>query len=52
MKTYEIEVTTKVTLEITAVSEEDAISEACQTAWQYDPDDQSAKILRVTDTEL
>lgn len=51
MKTYEIEITTKVVLEITAECEEQAVSEACQTAWQYDPDDQLAKILKVTDTE-
>ena len=51
MKTYEIVVTTKVILEIEADCEEKAISEACQMAWQYDPDEQLAEILKVTDTE-
>ena len=42
---YVIEVTSKVTLEIEADEEGQAVAEACETAWQYDPDEQNAVIL-------
>lgn len=42
---FVIEVTSKVTLEIDADCEEKAVSEACETAWQYDPDEQNARIV-------
>lgn len=42
---YVIEVTSKVTLEIDADSVGQAVSEACETAWQYDPDEQNAVIV-------
>lgn len=42
---YLIEVTTKVTLEIDADDEGRAVAEACETAWQYDPDEQNAVIV-------
>lgn len=42
---YVIEVTTKVTLEIDADDEGRAVAEACETAWQYDPDEQNAVIV-------
>ena len=42
---YVVEVTTKVTLEIEADDEGRAVAEACETAWQYDPDEQNAVIV-------
>ena len=42
---FVIEVTSKTTLEISASSEEQAVCEACETAWQYDPDEQNAVIV-------
>ncbi len=42
---YMVEVTSKVTLEIDTDSEEQAVSEACETAWQYDPDEQNAVVI-------
>lgn len=42
---YVIEVTTKVTLEIDADDKGRAVAEACETAWQYDPDEQNAVIV-------
>lgn len=42
---YVIEVTTKVTLEIESEDEGRAVAEACETAWQYDPDEQNAVIV-------
>lgn len=44
---YVIEVTSKVTLEIDADDEGRAVAEACETAWQYDPDEQNAVIVRM-----
>lgn len=42
---YVIEVTSKVTLEIDADNEDQAIEQACGTAWQYDPDEQNATVV-------
>lgn len=42
---YVIEVTSKVTLEIDADNEGKAVAEACETAWEYDPDEQNAVIV-------
>lgn len=42
---FVIEVTSKVTLEIEADEEDKAVAEACETAWQYDPDEQNAVIV-------
>ena len=43
---YVIEVTTKVYLEIEDPgSEEKAIEQACGMAWQFDPDEQNARIV-------
>lgn len=42
---FVIEVTSKVTLEIEADEEGKAVAEACETAWQYDPDEQNAVIV-------
>lgn len=43
---YVIEVTTKVFLEIEDPgSEEEAVEQACGMAWQYDPDEQNARIV-------
>lgn len=42
---FEIEVTSKITLTIEAESVDKAVSTACETAWQYDPDEQNAVIL-------
>lgn len=43
---YVVEVTTKVFLEIEDPgSEEKAIEQACGMAWQYDPDEQNARIV-------
>ena len=48
---YVIEVTTKVTLEIEDPgSEEKAIEQACGMAWQYDPDEQDARVVAINYT--
>lgn len=43
---YEIEVTSKVTLEIEADSEEEAIEKACGEAWEHDADEINAEIVQ------
>lgn len=48
---YVIEVTTKVTLEIEDPgSVEKAIEQACGMAWQYDPDEQDARVVAINHT--
>lgn len=43
---YTVEVTSKVTLEVEAQNDQEAIEKAGGTAWTYDPDEQDIEIVQ------